>query len=254
MEIKGNTFIVTGSSSGLGAATASMLVEAGGYVLLADIDAVAGKALATRLGESSKFQHTDVTDPESAQAAIEAAQGLGNLVGLINCAGICPGGKILGKDGPHDLQVFVRAIHINLIGSFNMLRLAAAAMAKGTANAGGERGVVINTASIAAFDGQIGQAAYAASKSGVVGLTLPAARELGRHGIRVMAIAPGFFETPMVLGMPSQVQESWTAQVPFPSRYGRPPEFAQLCRSIIENPMLNGETIRLDGAVRMAAK
>lgn len=254
MLIEGRTFIVTGAGSGLGAAAARMLVSGGARVLLADVNRDAGEALAAELGEAARFQVTDVTDGESAAVAVEAAKALGPLGGLINCAGVAPAEKVIGRAGPHGLESFTRTITINLIGTFNMLRLTAAAMVEVTPQETGERGVIINTASIAAFDGQIAQAGYAASKGGVVSMTLPVARELARHGIRVMAIAPGMFETPMMAGMPQEVQDSLTGQVPFPSRFGKPDEFAMLCRAIIENPMLNGEVIRLDGAVRMAAK
>jgi NAD(P)-dependent dehydrogenase (short-subunit alcohol dehydrogenase family) len=254
MLITDKVFIITGASSGLGSATARMLVDQGGKVLLADLNAAAGAALALELGASALFFQTDVTDATSAAAAVAAAGQMGRLGGLINCAGIAPAEKVVGKEGPHALDSFARTVGINLVGSFNMLRLAAAAMSTGPADDSGERGVIINTASIAAFDGQIAQAAYAASKGGVVAMTLPVARELARYGIRVMTIAPGMFETPMMAGMPQEVQDSLTRQVPFPSRFGKPTEFAQLCRAIIENPMLNGEVIRLDGAVRMAAK
>jgi NAD(P)-dependent dehydrogenase (short-subunit alcohol dehydrogenase family) len=254
MKIADKVFIITGASSGLGSATAQMLVDNGGLVLLADLNEQAGEVLAEKLGAGARFQRTDVTDEASAAAAVTAAEQMGRLSGLINCAGIAPAEKVLGKDGPHSLSSFARAVTINLIGSFNMLRLAAMAMSKGEAEDTGERGVIVNTASIAAFDGQIAQAAYAASKGGVVAMTLPIARELARYGIRVMTIAPGMFETPMMAGMPQEVQDSLTRQVPFPSRFGKPTEFAQLCQAIIENSMLNGEVIRLDGAVRMAAK
>jgi NAD(P)-dependent dehydrogenase (short-subunit alcohol dehydrogenase family) len=255
MQIKDSVFIVTGGSSGLGAATARMVVENGGKVVIADVNQAGGLALAAELGDSARFAHTDVADETSAAAAVElAVSTFGALHVLINCAGVCPGEKIVGRDGPHALDSFLRAVTINLGGTFNMLRLAAVAMSKGPVNSSGERGVIINTASIAAFDGQIGQAAYAASKGGVVAMTLPIARELARSGIRVMTIAPGIFETPMIMGMPQEVQDSLGKLVPFPARLGKPEEFASLCRSICENTMLNGEVIRLDGAVRMAAK
>lgn len=254
MRITDKVFIITGASSGLGSATARMLVANGGKVLLADLNDQAGMALAVELGEVARFHHTDVTDEASAAAAVAVAEQLGPLGGLVNCAGIAPAEKVIGRDGLHSLDRFARTIGINLIGSFNMLRLAVSAMSKGVADDSGERGVIVNTASIAAFDGQIAQAAYAASKGGVVAMTLPIARELARYGIRVMTIAPGMFETPMMAGMPQDVQDSLTHQVPFPSRFGKPTEFAQLCQAIIENSMLNGEVIRLDGAVRMAAK
>ncbi|MEO0034593.1 MAG: hypothetical protein RLZZ501_616 [Pseudomonadota bacterium] len=251
MRIEGNTFIVAGGGSGLGAAVARLLVAEGGRVVIADI-AASGAALAGSLGPQACFHQTDVTDEAAAAGAVALARSQpGPLRGLINCAGICPAEKVVGRDGPHRLDSFARVIGINLIGCFNMMRLAAAALAEQPAEADGERGVIINTASIAASDGQIGQTAYAASKAGVIGLTLPAARELARFGIRVMSIAPGIFATPMVEAMPEAVQQSLAAQPPFPRRLGQPAEFAELCRAIIVNPMLNGTTIRLDGAVRM---
>ncbi|WP_435609092.1 3-hydroxyacyl-CoA dehydrogenase [Pseudomonas knackmussii] len=256
MHIQDKVFLITGGGSGLGAATAKTLVEAGARVLLADVNVEAGAARVAELGEDrARFVRTDVTSEVDGRAAVEAAlERFGALHGLANCAGIAPADKVLGRNGPHPLESFTRAININLIGSFNMLRLATEAMARNEPDAGGERGVIINTASVAAFDGQIGQAAYAASKAGVVGMTLPIARELARHGIRVMTIAPGIFETPMMAGMPQEVRDSLGAAVPFPPRLGRPDEFAALVRHIIENSMLNGEVIRLDGAIRMAAK
>ncbi|HMZ29580.1 MAG TPA: SDR family NAD(P)-dependent oxidoreductase [Thauera aminoaromatica] len=255
MKIANSVFLVTGGASGLGAATARMVVEGGGKVVLADLNEEAGKALAAELGAAARFVRTDVTDEASTQAAVEAAvQGCGGLHGLVCCAGVAPGEKVVGKDGPHGLDRFVRGVMINLVGTFNPIRLAAAAMSKAAPNEEGERGVIVTTASVAAFDGQIGQATYAASKAGVVGMTLPIARELARYGIRVMSIAPGIFETPMLRGLPQAVQDSLGEMVPFPSRLGRSSEYAQLVRSICENPMLNGEIIRLDGAIRMAAK
>ncbi|KSW27857.1 MULTISPECIES: 3-hydroxyacyl-CoA dehydrogenase [unclassified Pseudomonas] len=256
MQIKDKVFLITGGGSGLGAATAKTLVEAGARVLLADVNAEAGGARVAELGEASaRFVRTDVTSEADGRAAVEAAlESFGALHGLANCAGVAPAEKVLGRNGPHGLESFSRTININLVGSFNMLRLAAEAMARNEPDAGGERGVIVNTASVAAFDGQIGQAAYAASKAGVVGMTLPIARELARHGIRVMTIAPGIFETPMMAGMPQEVRDALGASVPFPPRLGRPDEFAALVRHIVENSMLNGEVIRLDGAIRMAAK
>ena len=255
MQISGSAFIVTGGASGLGAATARMLVRGGGKAILADVNDAQGKVLAAELGASARFVRTDVTDEASAQAAVAAAQSaFGGLHGLINCAGIATGEKVVGKEGPHSLANFVRAININLIGSFNLARLAADVMSRNTPNAAGERGVIVFTASVAAFDGQIGQAAYSASKAGVVGMTLPIARELARSGIRVMTIAPGLFETPMMAGLPEDVQVSLGKMVPFPPRLGRPEEYASLVAEIIRNEMLNGETIRLDGAIRMAPK
>ena len=255
MQIADNVFIVTGAASGLGAATAHMLVKAGAKVMLVDLNADAVAAQALKLGDQARSAVADISQADAAQAAVEAAVAtFGGLNGLVNCAGIVRGEKILGKNGPHALESFSQVINVNLIGSFNMLRLAAAAIAQTTADAEGERGVIINTASVAAFDGQIGQAAYAASKGAIASLTLPAARELARFGIRVMTIAPGIFETPMMAGMTPQVRESLAAGVPFPARLGKPDEYASLVRHIIENSMLNGEVIRLDGALRMAVK
>ena len=255
MQIADNVFIVTGAASGLGAATAHMLVKAGAKVMLVDLNADAVAAQALKLGDQARSVVADISQADAAQAAVEAAVAtFGGLNGLVNCAGIVRGEKILGKNGPHALESFSQVINVNLIGSFNMLRLAAEAIAQTTADAEGERGVIINTASVAAFEGQIGQAAYAASKGAIASLTLPAARELARFGIRVMTIAPGIFETPMMAGMTPQVRESLAAGVPFPARLGKPDEYASLVRHIIENSMLNGEVIRLDGALRMAAK
>ena len=252
MEIRDQVFIVTGGASGLGAGTARTLAEAGGKVVIADLNEAAGTALAQELG--GRFVRCDVTSEADGQAVVETATSLGTLRGLVNCAGIATASRTVGKTGPHPLDQFARVININLIGTFNMIRLAATAMAGNTPNAGGERGVIINTASVAAFDGQIGQAAYAASKGGVVAMTLAIARDLSRDGIRVMTIAPGIFETPMLLGMPAEVQDALGKMVPFPPRLGKPAEYAQLARAIVENPMLNGETIRLDGAIRMQPK
>ena len=255
MQIENKVFIVTGGASGLGAATADMLVKAGARVMLVDMNADAVAAQANTLGSQARSAVADISQADAAQAAVAATvAAFGGVNGLINCAGIVRGEKILGKNGPHALESFSQVINVNLIGSFNMLRLAAAAMAETSADADGERGVIINTASVAAFDGQIGQAAYAASKGAIASLTLPAARELARFGIRVMTIAPGIFETPMMAGMTPEVRESLAAGVPFPPRLGKPDEYASLVRHIIENSMLNGEVIRLDGALRMAAK
>ncbi len=255
MQIDGKVFLVSGGASGLGAATAQMLVEAGARVMLVDINAQALDAQVQALGANARASQADITQESAAKTAVDNALAeFGQVNGLINCAGIVGAEKILGKDGPHGLDSFSRVINVNLIGSFNLLRLAAAAIAEGNADQGGERGVIINTASIAAYDGQIGQAAYAASKGAIASLTLPAARELARFGIRVMTIAPGIFETPMVAGMTPQVRESLSAGVPFPPRLGKPSEYAALVRHIIENSMLNGEVIRLDGALRMAAR
>jgi len=252
MEIRDQVFIVTGGASGLGAGTARTLAEAGGNVVIADLNEAAGTALAQELG--GRFVRCDVKSEADGQAVVDAATSLGTLRGLVNCAGIATASRTVGKTGPHPLDQFARVININLIGTFNMIRLAATAMAGNTPNAGGERGVIINTASVAAFDGQIGQAAYAASKGGVVAMTLAIARDLSRDRIRVMTIAPGIFETPMLLGMPAEVQDALGKMVPFPPRLGKPSEYAQLARAIVENPMLNGETIRLDGAIRMQPK
>ena len=255
MQIQDSAFLVTGAASGLGEACARMVVSSGGKVVLADISEAGGNALVAELGPSARFVRTDVADEASAQSAVAAGiASFGSLHGLINCAGVAIGEKVVGKDGPHALASFTRVIQINLIGSFNLTRLAAEAMSKNTANADGERGVVIYTASVAAFDGQIGQSAYSASKAGLVGMTLPIARELARYGIRVMTIAPGIFETPMLKGMAVEVQESLGKMVPFPPRLGRPHEYASLVAEIIRNPMLNGEVIRLDGAIRMQPK
>ncbi len=255
MHVQGKNFVVTGAASGLGAATAQSLVQAGARVMLVDLNAEAVSAKASELGDNARFTVADICDEQAAQAAVAAAvAAFGSLHGLINCAGIVGAEKILGKQGPHGLASFAKVINVNLLGSFNMLRLAAAAIADTAADADGERGVIINTASVAAYDGQIGQAAYAASKGAVASLTLPAARELARFGIRVMTIAPGIFETPMMAGMTQEVRDSLAAGVPFPPRLGHPQEYAALALHIIENSMLNGEVIRLDGALRMAAR
>ena len=252
MEIANKVFIVTGGASGLGAGTARMLAQAGARVVLADVQDEAGQALAAELGQ--RYVHCDVTQEADAQAVVAAALELGTLFGLVNCAGVAPAAKTVGKNGAHALDLFQKVIGINLVGTFNMIRLAAEAMSKNTPDATGERGVLINTASVAAYDGQIGQSAYAASKSGVVGMTLPIARDLAPLGIRCVTIAPGIFGTPMIFGMPQQVQDSLAASIPFPSRLGRPEDFAKLVHHIISNEMLNGETIRLDGAIRMPPK
>ncbi|MDK4734256.1 3-hydroxyacyl-CoA dehydrogenase [Rhizobium sp. CNPSo 3490] len=255
MLIRGASFIVTGGGSGLGAATARMLVEAGGCVTIADLNVEAGEKIAREFGSDARFVKADVTDGEEGAAVVAAAvEAFGSLRGLVNCAGIAPAEKVVGRDGPHRLESFARTIGINLIGTFNMIRLAAAAIRTAEPDGEGERGVIVNTASVAAFDGQIGQAAYAASKGGVAAITLPIARELARHGIRVVSIAPGIFETPMMAGMPAEVQTALGQSVPFPPRLGRPAEFAELVRHIFENNMLNGEVIRLDGALRMGAR
>lgn len=252
MQIQDNVFIITGGASGLGAATARMIVANGGKVVLADVQVESGEKLATELG--AKFVKCDVTSEIDGNAVVEAATAIGTIRGLINCAGVAPAVKTLGKDGAHPLEVFQRVVNINLIGTFNMARLAALAMSKTEANEHGERGIIINTASVAAYDGQMGQAAYGSSKAAIVGLTLPMARDLSRNGVRVMTIAPGIFETPMLMGMPQEVQDALGKMVPFPSRLGKPEEYAHLAKAIIENVMLNGETIRLDGAIRMQPK
>lgn len=255
MQIKGNTFLVTGGSSGLGAGTAERLIELGGNVVIADVNEDAGNAKAKSLGSNAIFIQTDVTSENSVQAAIDLAiHRFGGLQGAISCAGILVAKKTVGRDGPHDLASFAKVIQVNLVGTFNVIRLAAAAMAKNTPNEEGERGVLINTASVAAFDGQMGQAAYSASKGGIVGMTLPIARDLSRNGIRCMTIAPGIFETPMVAGMPDDVQASLISQIPFPNRLGKASDFAFLAQHIIENVKLNAEVIRLDGGVRMGVK
>jgi NAD(P)-dependent dehydrogenase (short-subunit alcohol dehydrogenase family) len=255
MQLKGTTFIVTGGASGLGGATARMIVEGGGNAVIADLKDAEGQAHAKELGSAAKFVRTDVVDEASGKAAVAVAlDGFGALQGLVNCAGIVYGEKTVGKEGAHSLAGFVRTININLIGTFNMIRLAAEAMAKNEPNDEGERGIIVNTASVAAYDGQIGQAAYAASKAGVAGMTLPIARDLSRNGIRVVTIAPGLFQTPMVGQIPAEIAESLGKMVPFPPRLGRPEEFASLVAEIVRNVMLNGEVIRLDGAIRMAPK
>ena len=254
MGIKKGVYVVTGAASGLGAATAEALLKASAKVLLADINPVAGEKWKAFLGEQARFVQTDVTSETSAEAAFAAAASMGEVVGLVNCAGIAPGEKLLGKEGPHRLDSFLRALNINLVGSFNMARLAAQYISQATPDASGERGVIINTASIAAFEGQMGQVAYAASKGGVVAMTLPMARDLARHGIRVVTIAPGIIETPMMLAMPPEVLESLGKSVPFPPRLGKPSEFSSLVEHILQNQYLNGEVIRMDGALRMNSR
>ena len=255
MLIENHVFLVTGGASGLGAATASMLAREGAKVVVADVSA-AGDGVAHQLGEANaRYIRTDVTDEASMQAAVDlCVSAFGAIHGLVNCAGVAPGERVVGRNGPHALASFERAVKINLVGTFNAIRLAAAKMSVQPAAASGERGVIVNTSSVASMDGQIGQAAYAASKAGVNGMTLPIARELARFGIRVMTIAPGIFDTPMLQGMSEEIRASLGAQIPFPSRLGRPGEYAALVRHIIENEVLNGEVIRLDGAIRMAAK
>jgi NAD(P)-dependent dehydrogenase (short-subunit alcohol dehydrogenase family) len=255
MNIQQKTFLVTGGASGLGLATAKMIVENGGNAILLDVNEEAGQNAEAQLGASARFVKTDVSREEQVQATIELAiTTFGTINGVANCAGIGPAQRVVGKNGPHTLDLFSKVIQINLIGTFNVIRLAAAAMQQNELGESGERGVIINTASVAAFDGQIGQAAYSASKGGIVGMTLPIAREFAKMGIRVMTIAPGIFETPLLMGMPDDVKASLGQQVPFPSRLGQPREYAALVKHIIENQMLNGEVIRLDGAIRMAAK
>jgi NAD(P)-dependent dehydrogenase (short-subunit alcohol dehydrogenase family) len=244
MRIEGRTFLVSGGASGLGGATARMLVEAGAHVVILDVDAVAGEKSAADLGERARFAEADVA----------RAEAFGGLHGAVNAAGVLLPEKVLGKKGPHRLETFEETVRVNLVGTFNVVRLAAEAMAAGEPTESGERGVIVCTASVAAYDGQIGQAAYAASKGGVVSLTLPVARELARHGIRVVTIAPGIFDTAMLAGLSEEARVSLGAQVPFPPRLGRPEEYAALVRHIVENEVLNGEVIRLDGALRMAAK
>ena len=252
MEIAGKVFIVTGGASGLGEGAARMLASHGGTVVIADMQAEKGQAIAQDIGGA--FVRCDVSNEADAQAVIAKAVSMGKLMGLINCAGIAPAEKTVGKNGAHSLAVFSKTITVNLIGSFNMIRLAADAMCKNEPEATGERGVMISTASVAAYDGQIGQAAYSASKGGIVGMTLPIARDLARNGIRNMTIAPGIFGTPMMFGMPKEVQDSLAASVPFPSRLGTPQDYAKLAQHIFENDMLNGEVIRLDGAIRLAPR
>jgi NAD(P)-dependent dehydrogenase (short-subunit alcohol dehydrogenase family) len=252
MDISNKVFIVTGGASGLGEGTARMLAAHGGKVVIADLQAERGAAIAGELG--GVFVKCDVSQEADGQAVVAAATALGKLMGLINCAGIAPAIKTVGKDGAHPLHTFTKTITVNLIGSFNMIRLAAEAMSRNEPEATGERGVLISTASVAAYDGQMGQAAYSASKGGVVGMTLPIARDLARNGIRNMTIAPGIFGTPMMFGMPQAVQDALAASVPFPSRLGTPQDYAKLVKHILENDMLNGEVIRLDGAIRLAPK
>ncbi len=254
MHVKDNTFLITGAASGLGAATAERLVAAGGRVVLCDLSG-AVEAHAERLGDAARAVRGDVTSGDDIQAAVDAAVALGDgrgLAGVVHCAGVVSVAKLVDREGnPADLDAYMRTININLVGTFNVMRLAAAAMAKNAPGEDGERGVIINVASIAAMDGQVGQCAYSASKAGVVGMSLPAARELSRHGVRVMAIAPGVFETPMMSEIPDEAAQALAAAVPFPKRLGRPEEFARLAEQIITNPMLNGEVIRLDGGIRM---
>ena len=252
MDIKGKVFIVTGGASGLGEGTARMFAAQGATVVVADLQADKGEALARELGGA--FVKCDVSQEADAKAVVDKAVSLGKLMGLVNCAGIAPAAKTVGKEGAHPLALFAKVVNVNLVGSFNMIRLAAEAMSRNDPEPTGERGVLISTASVAAYDGQIGQAAYSASKGGVVGMTLPIARDLARNGIRNMTIAPGIFGTPMLFTMPQEVQDALAASVPFPSRLGTPADYAKLVQHIVTNEMLNGEVIRLDGAIRLAPK
>lgn len=252
MQISGKVFIVTGGASGLGEGTARMLASQGGIVVIADMQVEKGQAIATEI--AGAFVQCDVSNEADGQAVVAKAVSLGKLMGLVNCAGIAPAEKTVGKNGAHALGVFSKCITVNLIGSFNMIRLCADAMSKNTPEATGERGVLISTASVAAYDGQIGQAAYSASKGGIVGMTLPIARDLARSGIRNVTIAPGIFGTPMMFSFPQEVQDALAASVPFPSRLGTPQDYAKLAQHIFENDMLNGEVIRLDGAIRLAPR
>jgi len=252
VEINGKVFIVTGGASGLGEGTARMLAAQGGKVVVADMQVEKGEAVAREIGGT--FVKCDVSQEEDGKAVVSKATSMGKLLGLVNCAGIAPAERTVGKTGAHSLAVYTKTIMVNLVGTFNMIRLAAEAMAKNDPEPTGERGCIISTASVAAYDGQIGQAAYSASKGGVVGMTLPIARDLSRNGIRNMTIAPGIFGTPMMFGMPKEVQDALAASVPFPSRLGTPEDYAKLARHIFENEMLNGEVIRLDGAIRLAPK
>ena len=255
MELEGKAALISGGASGLGEATSRRLHEAGARVVISDLNAEKGEALATELGERAQFVEANVMEEEGVQAAVDAAAGLeGGLRISVACAGIGWAQRTASKSGPHNLEYFSNVVKVNLIGTFNVLRLAATAMSENEPDSGGERGVCVQTASIAAFDGQIGQVAYAASKAGIVGLTLPAARDLAGRGIRVNTIAPGLFDTPLLAALPEESRQALGAGIPFPSRLGDPAEFAQLAQAIIENPMLNGETIRLDGAIRMPPK
>ncbi|MCF8028833.1 MAG: 3-hydroxyacyl-CoA dehydrogenase [Desulfobacteraceae bacterium] len=255
METRGNTFIVTGGASGLGRAVAESLIREGGNAAIFDLADEAGQGLAEQLGSAAIYCRVDVADEASVENAVnKTMEAFGAIHGVINCAGIGIPAKVVGKKGPMPLDKFTKTIQVNLVGTFNVTRLAAARMMENTPNDEGERGVVINTASVAAFEGQVGQAAYAASKAGIVGMTLPMAREFADTGIRVVTIAPGLFDTPMFAALPEKARESLQQQLPFPSRFGRPEEFAMMVRSILGNPVLNGETIRLDSAMRMQAK
>ena len=254
MQLQDSVFFVTGGASGLGEATARMLAGSGARVVIADVNDGRGTRFASELGERARFAHVDVADESSVRGGLDTAAALGTLRGVVNAAGIVLAEKVLGKNGPHALDAFARIIQVNLSGTFNVIRLAAAVMSATDPTPSGERGVIVNTASVSAFDGQIGQAAYSASKGGIVGMTLPIARELARYGIRVMTIAPGIFDTPLMASLPQAARDSLATQVPFPSRLGKPEEYAALVKHIVENEMLNGEVIRLDGAIRMAPK
>jgi NAD(P)-dependent dehydrogenase (short-subunit alcohol dehydrogenase family) len=255
VRIEGHVFLVTGAGSGLGAATARRLVDRGGNVVLLDVNVDGGRGLAEELGASARFVEADVRDEAAVRAAVtEARTHYGALHGVVNCAGVAPAERVLGRTGPHALDSFERTMNINVVGTFNVIRLAAQAIAGNAPEESGERGVIVNTASVAAFEGQIGQAAYSASKAAVAGMTLPIARELARFGIRVVTIAPGIFETPMLAAMSADVQASLGAQVPFPARLGKPEEYAMMVEQIVLNQMVNGAVIRLDGAIRMGPK
>jgi NAD(P)-dependent dehydrogenase (short-subunit alcohol dehydrogenase family) len=254
LQLQNSVFLVTGGASGLGEATARTLVGAGARVVIADVNESAGARLQSELGASARFIRVDVTDESSVRTGLDAAAELGTLRGIVNAAGIVLAEKVLGRNGPHALEAFSRIVQVNLTGTFNVIRLASAMMMTAEPTASGERGVIINTASVSAFDGQIGQAAYSASKGGIVAMTLPVARELARYGIRVMTIAPGIFDTPLMASLPQAARDSLALQVPFPSRLGKPSEYAALVKHIVDNEMLNGEVIRLDGAIRMAPK
>ncbi|MDQ1336264.1 MAG: hypothetical protein QG552_3214 [Thermodesulfobacteriota bacterium] len=255
MQIKNSVALVTGGASGLGEACVRNFMARGGKVSILDLAEDRGRQLASELGKAALFCMTDITREEDVKAAVDkTVDAFGAIHIAVNCAGISPPAKVLGKEGPLDIGQFNKVIQINLVGTMNVVRLAAEKMVKNQGNADGEKGVVINTASVAAFDGQIGQAAYSASKAGVVGMTLPIAREFADYGIRIMTIAPGIFGTPMLRSFPQNIQDALAKMVPFPKRLGEPSEFAALVQHIVENPMLNGEVIRLDGALRMAAK
>jgi NAD(P)-dependent dehydrogenase (short-subunit alcohol dehydrogenase family) len=255
VRIEGHVFLVTGAGSGLGAATARRLVDRGGNVVLLDVNVDGVRSLAEELGASARFVEADVRDEAAVRAAVtEARMHYGALHGVVNCAGVAPAERVLGRTGPHALDSFERTMNINVVGTFNVIRLAAQAIAENAPEESGERGVIVNTASIAAFEGQIGQAAYSASKAAVAGMTLPIARELARFGIRVVTIAPGIFETPMLAAMSADVQASLGAQAPFPARLGKPEEYAMMVEQIVLNQMVNGAVIRLDGAIRMGPK